>query len=98
MEILRQPLDVMVLPWATQKAASRGWRDGSWLGEVNLRAESRSKGTWRLLCGWCWEWTWGGYCQLTEADGLLGAVVSSVCISAFGASEESLNHCKWMWP
>ena len=34
----------------------------------------------------------------TEADRLLGAVVSRVSIFAFGASEGSLNQCKCMWP
>lgn len=35
---------------------------GGGLGEVNLGAESRSKGTLHFLCGWCWVWTWRGYC------------------------------------
>lgn len=98
MEILRQPLDVMVLPWATQKAASGGMERWELAREVNLRAESRSKGT----SAFCADGSGSGLGEATansQRQTNSGShVFPSVCISAFSASEESLDQCKWMCP
>lgn len=39
---------------------------------------------------WCWGWTWEATSD-SGMDRFLGAVVYSVCIFAFEASESSLN-------
>lgn len=63
---------------------------------VSLRAESRSRATQGLLCGWLGASMERLLLAQRQRDSFLGAVVYNVCIFAFGASEGRLNQGKWM--
>lgn len=98
--ILRLLLDDMVV--TTHCCSGQQLEDGEiggvrWGGGGDLRAETTSKATESPLCGGVGSGHGGGDPSNSEIDRLLGAVVYSVCIFAFGASEGSLNQCKWMW-
>lgn len=98
--IFRLLLDGMVL--TTHHCSGQQLEDGEiggvrWEGGGDLRAETMSKATESPLCGGVRSGHGGGAPSNSETDRLLGAVVYSVCIFAFGASAGSLNQCKWTW-